>query len=282
MNEVHVFGASAAVGGFLLTRLTEAGHRVVACSRKPVPSMSGPAGVRWWVLDLWREQSLSSATTIVSAGPLDALVHWLDPIPTPALTRLIALGSMSIESKADSADPAERDIARRLHVAEQELQTICARRNVALTLLRPTLIWGAGHDRSLNTLYRFGRRWHLVPLPSEPGGLRQPVHADDVAAACVQALRCVSSAGCTLALGGAERIANDAMWSRVILAAQARALRLPKSALVVFSHLLGARGSKLRASLGRWRSDQLADNESATRILDWRPRGFVPQPEDFR
>ncbi len=282
MSEVHVFGASAAVGGFLLPRLAAEGHSVVAYSRKPVHPMTGQSGVSWSVLDLWREQSLSSATTIVSAGPLNGLVDWLNRAQTPVLTRLIALGSMSIEAKVDSADPAERAIARRLRLAEQGLQQICARRDIALTLLRPTLIWGAGHDLSLNTLYRFGRRWHLVPMPLEPGGLRQPVHADDVAAACVRALHSPSSAGCTLAVGGAERLANGAMWSRVIRTAQARPVALPNSVLAALSHLLGARGGNLRASLGRWHCDQLADNEPAMRMLDWQPRGFAPQSEDFR
>ncbi len=281
MSEIHVLGGSGAVGGFLLQRLRAAGYRVVAYTRGGVGVADAGANLSWRQLDLWRADAPSSATTIVSAGPLDGLVHWLERTSTPALTRLIALGSMSIVAKIDSGDPVERHIAHRLRQAEQGLQAICEQRGIAWTLLRPTLIWGAASDRSLNTLYRIGRRWRVVPMPLSEGGLRQPVHADDVAAACVLALGRDPSAARTIALGGAERLANGLMWSRVIAAAGARPLRLPGPVLMALSHAPGAGGSNLRATLARWGSDQLADNDAATRILAWQPRGFAPTPQDF-
>lgn len=281
MSQIHVLGGSGAVGGFLLERLRTDGHSVVAYSRRPRVDARADADLSWLQLDLWRAPRSCPATTIVSAGPLDGLVHWIERTPTPALTRLIALGSMSIVTKVDAVDPAEREIARRLQQAEQGLQAICEQRGIAWTLLRPTLIWGAGTDRSLNTLYQFGRRWRFVPMPRAMGGGRQPVHADDVAAACVQALTRDSSARCTIALGGAEILANRTMWSRVISAAEARPLRLPGPALIAASHLLGTRGRDLRATLARWQIDQLADNDDAMRILEWQPRGFAPKPRDF-
>jgi hypothetical protein len=54
------------------------------------------------------------------------------------------------------------------------------------TILRPTLIYGAGIDRSITPIVQRALRLRLFPIPLA-GGLRQPVHADDIARAVVAA-----------------------------------------------------------------------------------------------
>ena len=65
---------------------------------------------------------------------------------------------------------------------------VAAERGIACTVFRPTLIYGAGTDRSLAPIARFARRWRVLPVPLGANGLRQPVHARDLAAACVAVL----------------------------------------------------------------------------------------------
>jgi nucleoside-diphosphate-sugar epimerase len=279
MDSVHVFGASGAVGSFLLARLGAAGMRVVAYARQP--RCDDHAAVRWQPRDLWRDSAGCDAATLISAGPLDALAGWLARVQTPALARVVALGSMSIETKRAAADATEREVAARLSDAERLLRETCAARGAACTLLRPTLIWGAGRDRSLTPLFRFGRRAGFVPVPVAHGGLRQPVHADDVAWACMLALASDASGGHTIELGGGERLAAAEMWRRVAAAADARALRLPIPLLRAGSVLLGARGVALRSALQRWHNDQIARAVADGVLPGWRPRVFAPAPTDF-
>ncbi|MDZ4811999.1 MAG: hypothetical protein SGI99_05200 [Pseudomonadota bacterium] len=275
MDRLHIFGSSGAVGRFLLARLRVEQRVAIAYShRSSVYAYIAGDTIQWRQLDLWRDADASSATTIISAGPLDAFTSWLARVDTPDLRRVVALSSMSVEAKRVSLDPYERDLAARLHGAEQHLRDTCSARSIEWTILRPTLIWGAARDRSLTSLYRFGRRYGFVPVPNTAGGLRQPVHAADVADACRSALSCPASAGTLISLGGGERLSAAEMWLRVAKAADARNLRVP--------HWLLRMGSNtLRPTLQRWHNDQVAECATAMTLPNWQPRSFLPMRADF-
>jgi nucleoside-diphosphate-sugar epimerase len=222
------------------------------------------------------------ARCIVSAGPLDAFAAWLQRVDTPHLQRVIALSSMSIASKRDAADARERALADRLQAAEQSLRETCDLRGIAWTLLRPCLIWGAAQDTSLTALYRAARKCRILPIPFDAGGLRQPVHAQDVATALLTAQMNPRCIGTEIPLGGGEILPVSAMWKRVLICAEAHYLPVPRWSISAASHVLGARGAALRAALQRWGNDQIADGEIARALLpDWHPRGFAPQLTDF-
>ncbi len=283
MSDLHVFGASGAVGSWLIRRLRAEQRSAIAWSRSMVAHAEDTDGpIRWRNCDLYSDGAASLSTSIVSAGPLDAFAGWLARIQTPQLRRVVALGSMSIEAKRDSTDPSERDLAVRLHCAEQQLRDTCNARAIEWTILRPTLIWGAARDRSLSSLYRVGRRYGFVPVPGVAGGLRQPVHAADVADACLASLLCAQSVGATIPVAGAEQLPVAEMWMRVASAAQARCLRMPLWLMRAGCGILGGRGPALRAALLRWHADQIADCGVASAALpNWRARGFSPTPDDF-
>ena len=76
---------------------------------------------------------------------------------------------------------AERGTAPRR--AEDSLFEYGRRGGVAVTVLRPTMLYGSGRD-SLSQLVATAHRWRLLPLPAGATGLRQPVHVGDVARAC--------------------------------------------------------------------------------------------------
>jgi len=283
MSDLHVFGASGAVGSWLIQRLRAEQRSAIAWSRSIVAHPQDTDGpISWRSCDLYNDGAASFATSIVSAGPLDAFAGWLARIQTPQLGRVIALSSMSIEAKRDSADGPERNLAARLRSAEQQLRDTCNVRGIGWTILRPTLIWGAARDRSLSSLYSVGRRYGLVPVPRVDGGLRQPVHAADVADACLSSMVCARSIGAVIPVAGAEQLPVAEMWMRVASAAQARCLRAPLWLMLAGCGILGARGPALRAALLRWHADQIADSGIASAVIpNWRARGFAPTPADF-
>jgi nucleoside-diphosphate-sugar epimerase len=102
--------------------------------------------------------------------------------------RLIAFSSTSAATKADSAEPEERAVAARLRDGEAAVQAFCDARGVAWTVFRPTLIYAEGRDANVSRLARLIARWRVFPLAGEGRGRRQPVHAEDLALACLQAL----------------------------------------------------------------------------------------------
>lgn len=266
-----VAGASGAVGRFLLPRLRDAGYDVIALSRRPREHGSGFP--RWIVGDLDRDVPLPLPPDVVfSVGPLDSFARWFARAPLQGSPRVVALGSMSIDSKRDSVDAAERDVAGRLLAAERQLADACAQRGSVWTVLRPTLIYGAGVDRSLTPLARFALRWRVFPRVHGARGLRQPVHADDLAAACLAVLRHPACAGRTYALGGGERLSFDAMLERVRVSLPRRSAPLPLP--LAAARLLACAGLAPAAAVDRLTRDLVADDAAARTDFGWSPRGF--------
>lgn len=267
---VLVLGASSQIGCFLLPELARAGAHVLALSRRQQP---GSAGVAWMCGGLPQPPPIADdVESICSCAPLDALAQWLDAGAPARLTRVVATSSMSAQSKQESPVASERVLSQRLREGEAALAQVCARRGIACTVLRPTLIYGAARDRSLTPLARRAARWRWFGLPAGTG-LRQPVHAADVAHATLRALD-GAGAGRVIPLGGGERLPAGEMFRRVRASLPMATLPLPMPAPLVRA---AARClPKLRGPLLRLEQDLIADNGELERLLDVHPRGFHP------
>lgn len=267
---VLVCGATSQIGWFLLPELVRTGARVLALSRNPQPEASG---LTWLQGALPHPPGAVDGTIAVcSFAPLDALARWIESGNAPKLERVVATSSMSAESKRASPVAAERAISRRLCEGEAAVARACDRRGIAWTIFRPTLIYGAARDKSLTPLARRAMRWRVFGMPAG-SGLRQPVHAADVAMAVAHALD--GAAGQRIVqIGGGERLTATAMFERVRASLPARTL-----ALHVPAPLVGVGAvciPFLRGPLTRLQQDLVADNTELERLLDVHPRGFRP------
>lgn len=268
---VLIIGGSSQIGHFLLPRLLDSGEPVLALSRHP---RIARAGLEWLQGSLpISVPALPPLSAIISFGPLMPFAQWLRNTPQSSAPRVVATSSMSAESKRESRVPAERDISRQLRDGEAALAQACERQGCAWTILRPTLVYGAGLDQSLTPIARRAARLRVFPLPSARG-LRQPVHADDIAQAVIAALERPASAGHVVPIGGGERLPAREMFERVRRSLSTPTLPLPVPvALLRAAHLLLPRA---RGPLSRLDADLVADNEPLQRLLDVRPRGFQP------
>ena len=278
-----IFGASGQIGLPLSTRLRADGWRVLAVSRRP--RVDGD-GLHWLRGDFADPPVLPPAVdAIFSCGPLDLFARWLAMAATEA-PRVVAFGSTSVHSKRASADPGERDLARRLGEAEALLFATAARRGMAATVLRPTLVYGAGRDASLTRIVALARRLHGIVLPRGADGLRQPVHVNDLAAAAQLAAASPASHGRGYDLPGGETLAYADMVRRV-LACQRPPLRLHRLPAPLFRMLLvGARLAGLARGLNdeavrRMGEDLAFDAAPARRDFGYAPRPFRPDAAMF-
>jgi nucleoside-diphosphate-sugar epimerase len=267
MSTILVLGASGPIGKRLLPRLSA--HQVIPVSRTTregwIRADLGDTDVQWPLAD-----------AAISLGPLDAFARWVERHPRLPLRRVIALSSMSAESKQGSTDMHERDMSARLHASEDTLKRCAAERGIALTIFRPTLIYGEGTDRSVAPIARFVRRWHLLPLPLGATGLRQPVHADDLAIAAAAAFGEPATFGKTYEMGGGERLPFIALLRRLRETAPTWSIPvpLPLPALGLLTRLL-RRDAPTRAAIARLKADLVADIAPAQRDFGYAPRGFV-------
>lgn len=269
---VLVFGGSSQIGHFLLPRLLASGEQVAALSRHPRPAQAGLTWLQGALPDPL--PALPSLSAVISFGPLQPLADWLAQADLDTAPRVIATSSMSVETKRDSSVPAEREISRQLRAGEHALATACERHGCAWTVLRPTLVYGAGLDKSLTPMARRAMRTRVFPLPAGRG-LRQPVHADDIAQAVLAALDCPASAGRILPIGGGERLRSGEMFARVRRSLPRPTVPLP---LPAWLRQLGQRAVPAwRGPLSRLDSDLIADNGELQRLLGIHPRPFQPE-----
>ena len=273
-----VLGARGQIGRFLLPRLRES-WIVHATTRGTLPADT--PWLHWHRVDLFGAADLAlEVDTVFGLGPLDGLVQWLPRSPLRP-RRVVAFSSTSAATKRDSPDPRERELAQRLVQSEHALQQWAAHADADLTVLRPTLIYGAGIDRNLTRLARVAGRWGFLPLPRDANGLRQPVHADDLAEAALQAA--VRSALPRLAyeLPGGETLGYREMAARVLacLDPPRRVLPVPTALLRLAARLARAGGGVSHlgeAMLDRLRHDLVFDATPARRDFGYAPRGFAP------
>lgn len=283
MRDALVFGASGQIGAPLLARLRDTGWRVFAVSRSAHAALPG---VHWLLGDLEHVNGLPTAVdAIFSCGPLDHFARWYAASAISA-PRVIAFGSTSIEVKQDSADAAERDVAGRLAEGERTVCATAVSRGSNATLLRPTLVYGAGRDRTLTRIAALARRWGWFVLPRNASGLRQPVHVDDLATAALVACDAAATFGRAYALPGGETLPYRDMVERVLAVLQPSPalIEIPAplfSAALMGARVLGHAGGFGDAAVGRLRSDLVFDAKPARGDFGYTPRPFSPTADMF-
>jgi len=273
-----IFGLTGLVGDALLAQRRPDDPLAWALTRKPpVAGHSLP----WIVGELPDLADPPPVQAIASLGPLDKFTDWFEATALRP-ERVVALGSTSRHGKADSPDPDERELARLLADSEARLSARCERLGTALTLLRPTLIWGRGRDRNLGRWVSLARRWRWLPLPRTARGLRQPIHADDVAAAVLAALRSPGPVPGVFDLPGGETLPYDDMVARCLAVAApgARLVRLPGPLFRLGLALAGRRGPG-PGVVARLDRPLVYDGSPARAALGLAFGPFRPRPEDF-
>lgn len=283
MKHALVFGGSGQIGRPLLGHLSRDGWRITALSRHPQHERFG---LSWLRGDFDQLPMLpAQVDVILSCGPLDAFARWYARSGVEC-GRVIAFGSTSVEVKRGSADPRERDVAQRLRAGEESVFAAAQARGVHATLLRPTLIYGAGRDATLTRIAHLARRWGRFPLPRNAVGLRQPVHVGDLAAAAFAAIDRAAAHGNTYALPGGETLPYREMVARVlaVLRPPPRLIELPSPLfnIALAAAKLTGRGTGLgEAAVQRMRSDLVFDAAPAQRDLGYAPRRFAPTAKMF-
>lgn len=278
MRHALVFGGSGQIGSPLLHRLHAAGWSVDAVSRAPPPARPG---VRWLRGDLSQVDGLpSTVDAIFSCGPLDHFGRWYAATSVRS-PRVVAFGSTSIDVKSASADAAERDLAQRLGQGEQAVFDTAKAHGVNATVLRPTLVYGAGRDQSLTRIARLASRLGWFVLPRGATGQRQPVHVDDLADAAMACIDVAATSGRAYALPGGDTLPYREMVARLLaaLSPPPRLVELPPPlfALAVSGmRMLGGAAGFTPAARLRLHEDLVFDVTPAQADFGYAPRSFKP------
>ncbi len=278
-----VFGASGQIGQRVCAYLLRDGWQIDAVSRS---EHADTPGLRWIRGDLQHADGLPArADAIFSCGPLDGFAQW-HAAAAQLAPRIVAFGSTSVEVKRDSVDVAERDIATRLRTAEALLFATAAAQGAQATVLRPTLIYGAGRDLTLTRIVALARRTGFFVLPRNANGGRQPVHVQDLADAALAVVDIPATYAQAYALPGGETLSYTQMVQRVLQSLQppARLLQVPSpifNGALSAARALGKMQGMGEAVVARMQQDLVFDSEPARRDFGYAPRDFKPSAEMF-
>ena len=258
--------------------MRRAGARaVLALARNPDGVDGGGAlafnagGALPQVSDAWPDATISTL-------PVWLLAEHAGELAARGTRRLVCFSTTSIFGKADTRNTHERAVVDKVSAAEACIRGVCENNAIGLTILRPALIYGAGADKTITAAARFIRRFGFYPVHGSAAGKRQPVHADDLAAAALAALDCDAAVGRSYALGGGETLAYRDMIGRIfdVLGRPRRIVRAPllPAMLDVAGTVLP--GSELTGDVARRMNMDLDfDDGSAARDFGYAPRGFL-------
>jgi len=289
-KQVGVLGATSLVGRCLLPLMKKNGWSVRAYSRRKVNStdpdlqwvqipkspedLHGPAG-EGDQISLW-----------ICLAPIWVLPDYFPMLEKHVARRIVALSSTSIFTKSHSGSAEEKSTALKLSGAETLLEQWSADTGVEWIVLRPTLIYGRGMDKNISEIVRMIRRLGFFPMLGKGDGLRQPIHAEDVAMACLSALEKTDIVNRAYNLSGGETLSYREMISRLFtaLGRNPRLIHVPLwfFRLAVAMLCLLPRYRHLTSQMAeRMNTDLVFDHADARHDLNFQPRPFRPGPEDL-
>lgn len=283
-RHVGVLGARSLVGECLLPVLLDAGWKVTALSRQSM--VSNRPGLEW---RQWPANSMDVDCSIVhwiSLLPIWILPEFFPLLERCGAQRVVALSSTSRFVKLESSEAWERELAALLAGGEQHLQDWMESTGKQWLIFRPTLVYGLGRDKNISEMARFIQRFGFFPLFAGGRGLRQPIHANDVAKVCAAAVANVLAINQAYDISGADTLSYRDMASAVFKALGRRPRLVPVplwgARLVMSLVRLHPRYCHWSATMiERMGRDLTFDHEDAMCDIGFAPSNFVVGPTDL-
>jgi nucleoside-diphosphate-sugar epimerase len=286
-GRVGVIGATSIVGEYLLSLLVEDGWDVVAFShRESQIKAVGDNSVVWRLLTSFKstevgyfDQRKEQINLWISLAPISVISEYFSMLLTYGARHIVAISSTSRFTKSESSDQDEKILAQNLAESEEYLKSWAKKEKLTFTILRPTLVYGLGRDKNVSTIASFIRRFSFFPVLGAACGLRQPVHAKDVASCCVTALSSKAAINNSYNISGGETISYREMVCRIFAALDKKphfvAFPLWLFRLTVFVLRIFPRYHQWSASMAqRMNQDLVFDHADARRDLGFNPRPF--------
>ncbi len=275
---ILVTGATGQTGLCIIGRLLTSGAKVIALTRKTDIPFYHPSLI--WIAGNLEKNILlkESIDTVIHAAPLWLLSKHLETLTAAGMRRLVAFSSTSMFTKTGSDNAYEHSMVLRWEESEHTIERFCQTKNIARTIVRPTLIYGTELKSEISTIAGWIKRFRFFPYLPPANGLRQPVHADDLAQAVELILLKPHTAGHAYNLSGSEVIAYREMIKKIGYAMGKPFRLIPLPFLPIFLEFIGkiCFQPQLNVQVAyRMNRDMTFDYSDARRDFGYTPRGFL-------
>jgi len=290
---VLLTGASSQLGVFLIPRLLAASFRVIALSRSTSAESASPdERLHWMHPDSFGIANAAGdpdqqkqVDMLISCGPIEVATEAV--ALCPSLERVVVFSTSSVFSKAASPDESENRQIADILARETQLRALCSETGLALAVFRPTLIYGCGLDRNISLLANWIMRLGWLPVAGRALGLRQPVHADDLAKLAVNALLADKPVNLDSPACGGSTLSYREMAGLIFdaLDKPRRIISLPPWLMAAVVRVMGLlppwRGVN-KQMVCRQNTDLVFDDSALIEQLEYHPRPFRPVAGDFK
>ena len=227
--------------------------------------------------DLEDEQFLDEALLGVDTVVHIAGIHWSRQLATAAagnfVRRMIVVHTTGIYSKYKEAGEEYRNI-------DDFVYMMCKSKNIILTILRPTMIYGTISDRNVASFIKMVDKLPVMPVVNNAMYELQPVHYKDLGKAYLDVLISEKvTGGHDYILSGGEEIMLRDMLIEIgaYLSRKMRFVSVPfpiayAGAWVVY--LLSIQKVDLREKVQRLCEPRVYPHEEASRDFGYNPRTF--------
>ena len=227
--------------------------------------------------DLEDEQFLAEALVGVDTVVHIAGIHWSRQLATAAagnfVRRMIVVHTTGIYSKYKAAGEEYRNI-------DDFVYMMCKSKNIILTILRPTMIYGTISDKNVARFIKMVDRFPVMPVVNNAAYELQPVHFEDLGKAYYDVLvREKVTGGHDYILSGGEEIMLRDMLIEIgaYLSKRMRFISVPFPVAYTgawFVYLVSARKVDYREKVQRLCEPRVYPHEEATRDFGYYPRTF--------
>jgi nucleoside-diphosphate-sugar epimerase len=271
MSEVVILGAGGLVSPFLVQQLTTRGVGGICYSqRAPLP----PRGN--FVVRPFETIRTDCPPGAIVISPLwvGTLAQLIPDLPKPR--RVISFSSSQIYT-SESRTAIES--------AETTLRIYCNDAGISWTIFRPTMIYCPPIDRNVTAVARIIRKLGFFPLSGTGSGLRQPIHAEDLAMAAVDAIGSNAAERRLFDLPGGETLRFRTMVARIFKALHMPpimvpiprfALNLSARALPSLIKSTGLPDGTIERVIALMDSDMVLDAAPAQAAFGYSTRPFAP------
>lgn len=279
MSTVGIIGAASYVGMAAAEIAMADGRPCVGFSRH----IRKPDRHEWRTLS--EPRSDEHIERWIDVGPIWTFSERRNAIKAYGATKIVITSSTSRFTKQGSGSKKETETAERLQRGEEDFAQWCEVNAIDWIILRPTLIYGLGRDKNVREIAAMIRKVGIFPIFGAGSGLRQPIHAEDLALACIRALDGITNNKAYNVSGG-QVLTYKEMVQEVFRALNRRPIT-PTVPLPLFK--LACRALNLVPRFAHWtpqmaermNADMAFDHIDATQDFGFEPRPFRLTPSDL-